>query len=69
MVETPPSLRPQAGEVVANVRAAGVNFPGALSIQDRHQIKPPLPFSPGSELAGVVTALGEGVTRFRVGTP
>ena len=55
--------------MVANVRAGGVNFPGALSIRDRHQIKPTLPFSPGSELAGVVTALGEGVTRFRVGTP
>jgi NADPH2:quinone reductase len=67
VVEDLPSPRPGAGEVVVEVKAAGVNFPDTLIIQDKYQIKPPLPFSPGGELAGVVTAVGEGVARFRAG--
>lgn len=58
---------PRAGEVLVEVKAAGVNFPDSLIIQNKYQLKPPLPFSPGSELAGVVKALGDGVTRYRVG--
>jgi NADPH2:quinone reductase len=51
-----------AGEVVVSVKAAGVNFPDLLMIQNKYQHKPPLPFSPGYEIAGVVKEIGEGVT-------
>lgn len=67
VVEDLPPPQAGAGEVVVDVRAAGVNFPDALIIQDKYQIKPTLPFTPGGELAGVVAGVGEGVTRFRVG--
>ncbi len=53
--------RAGAGEVVVRVRAASINFPDVLIIQNRYQFKPPLPFSPGSEMAGVVKEVGEGV--------
>jgi NADPH:quinone reductase len=55
------------GQVVVRVRAASVNFPDALIIEGKYQIRPELPFSPGSELAGEVVAVGEGVTRVRPG--
>ena len=58
---------PRAGEVLVEVKAAGINFPDALIIQNKYQFKPALPFTPGGELAGVVAAVGEGVTRVRVG--
>ena len=58
---------PGAGQVVVEMKAAGVNFPDVLIIQNKYQFKPDLPFSPGGELAGVVTALGEGVTHVKVG--
>ena len=54
-------------EVVISVKAAGVNFPDVLIIQNKYQLKPPLPFSPGSELAGIVKAVGEGVDRVEPG--
>jgi NADPH2:quinone reductase len=69
LVEDLPTPVPGAGQVLVEVKAAGVNFPDSLIIQDKYQLKPPLPFSPGSELAGVAKALGEGVTRYRVGQP
>lgn len=56
-----------AGQVLVDVRAVGVNFPDLLIIQDLYQIKPPRPFAPGGELAGVVSAVGEGVTNVRPG--
>ena len=62
-----PSPNPGAGEVVISVKAASVNFPDVLIIQNKYQFKPPLPFSPGSELAGVVKEVGSGVTAFRPG--
>jgi len=58
---------PAKGEVVIEVKAVGVNFPDTLIIEDRYQFKPPRPFSPGGEVAGVVEAVGEGVTRLRKG--
>src|SRR4051812_14888107 len=61
------SPRPAGGEVVVSVKAASVNFPDVLIIQNKYQFKPPLPFSPGSELAGVVKEVGSGVTAFRPG--
>lgn len=66
-VEEIASPQPGAGEVRVQVKAAGVNFPDSLIIQDKYQIKPPLPFSPGGELAGIVDAVGEGVTHLRAG--
>ena len=58
---------PGKGEVRVAVRACSVNFPDVLMIRDLYQFKPPRPFSPGSELAGVVDAVGEGVDQVRVG--
>lgn len=67
VIEDLPSPKAGAGEVVVSVKAASVNFPDVLIIQNKYQFKPPLPFSPGSELAGVVKEVGEGVTRFKPG--
>jgi NADPH2:quinone reductase len=53
---------PGPGEVVVSVKAASVNFPDVLIIQNKYQFKPQLPFSPGSEVAGVVKTIGDGVT-------
>jgi NADPH2:quinone reductase len=58
---------PGPGQVVVDMKAAGVNFPDALMIQGKYQFKPPLPFAPGAELAGVVSAVGEGVRNAKVG--
>jgi NADPH:quinone reductase len=60
---------PQAGpgEVVVEVRAAALNFPDLLMVQGLYQVKPPLPFVAGTEMAGVVSAVGEGVTGLAVG--
>ena len=67
VVEDVPSPRAGPGEVVISVKAASVNFPDVLIIQNKYQFKPPLPFSPGSELAGVVKEIGEGVKDAQVG--
>jgi NADPH:quinone reductase len=67
VVEETPDPVAGPGEVVVAMRAAGVNFPDVLIIQNKYQFKPPLPFSPGAELAGVVCAVGQGVDRFKVG--
>jgi NADPH2:quinone reductase len=55
------------GEVVIAVKAAGVNFPDALIIEDKYQFKPERPFAPGGEIAGIVESLGAGVTNVKVG--
>ena len=67
VVEELPSPKAGPGEVVVSVKAASVNFPDVLIIQNKYQFKPPLPFSPGSELAGVVKEVGEGVKAFKAG--
>ncbi|TMH26846.1 MAG: NADPH:quinone oxidoreductase family protein [Betaproteobacteria bacterium] len=66
-IEELPSPTPGAGEVVVTVKAASVNFPDVLIIQNKYQFKPPLPFSPGSELAGVVKEVGSGVSGWKPG--
>jgi NADPH2:quinone reductase len=66
-VEDLPSPRAGPGEAVISVKAASLNFPDVLIIQNKYQFKPPLPFSPGSELAGVVKEVGAGVTAFKPG--
>ena len=65
--EEVPSPRAGPGEAVISVKAASLNFPDVLIIQNKYQFKPPLPFSPGSELAGVVKEVGAGVERFKPG--
>src|SRR5437667_11086041 len=67
VVEELPSPRAGPGEAVVSVKAASVNFPDVLIIQNKYQFKPPLPFSPGSELAGVVKEVGAGVSSVRPG--
>jgi NADPH2:quinone reductase len=62
-----PSPEPGPGEVVITVKAASLNFPDVLIIENKYQHKPPLPFSPGSELAGIVKAVGDGVTEYKAG--
>ena len=62
-----PSPTPGKGQVLVTVKACGVNFPDVLMLADKYQFKPPLPFPPGGEVAGVVKALGEGVTNLKVG--
>jgi NADPH2:quinone reductase len=67
LVEDLPSPRAGPGEAVISVKAASLNFPDVLIIQNKYQFKPPLPFSPGSELAGVVKEIGPGVQGWRPG--
>jgi len=67
VVEELPSPKAGAGEVVVAVKAASVNFPDVLIIQNKYQFKPPLPFSPGSEFAGVVKEVGAGVQAVKPG--
>jgi NADPH2:quinone reductase len=67
VLEEIPAPRPAAGEVVIAVKACGVNFFDGLIVQGKYQSKPPLPFSPGGELAGIVTEVGEGVARLAPG--
>lgn len=62
-----PTPQPGPGEVRIAIRAASLNFPDLLIVQNKYQVKPALPFVPGAEFAGVVEALGEGVTSLRVG--
>ena len=62
-----PTPQPQAGQVLIQIQAASLNFPDLLIVQNKYQMKPDLPFVPGSEYAGVVQALGEGVTHLKVG--
>ncbi len=60
---------PGPGEVRVRVEAAGVNFPDTLMVQGKYQVRPPLPFTPGAELAGVVEEVGDGVEEFQPGMP
>lgn len=66
-VENIDALNPGKGQVVVTVKACGVNFPDTLIIQGKYQFKPPLPFSPGSEIAGVIKEVGEGVSSVKPG--
>ena len=58
---------PSKNQILVDIYAAGVNFPDTLIIKNEYQFKPPLPFTPGGELAGIVSAVGEGVTAYKVG--
>ena len=67
VVEEAPDPEPGPGQVVVAVEAAGVNFVDALLVQGLYQITPPLPFTPGMEVAGAVAAVGDGVEGVAVG--
>src|SRR5262245_9907676 len=69
VLEEVPSPRPGPGEVVIDVKAAGVNFPDVLIIENKYQLKPELPFTPGAELAGIVKEAGGDVTHVKTGDP
>ena len=62
-----PTPNPKEGEVLIEIKAASLNFPDLLIVQNKYQMKPALPFVPGSEYAGVVQAAGPGVTHLRIG--
>jgi NADPH:quinone reductase len=62
-----PTSQPAAGQVLIEIKAASLNFPDLLIVQNKYQFKPPLPFVPGAEYAGIVQAVGEGVTHLTVG--
>lgn len=62
-----PTPEPGAGEVRVSVKAAGVNFPDTLIIRDMYQFRPPRPFAPGGEVAGIVDAVGDGVASLKKG--
>jgi len=64
-----PTPVPKSGEVLIAIKAASLNFPDLLTVQNKYQFKPPLPFVPGSEYAGVVEAVDEGVKHLKVGDP
>ena len=62
-----PTPAPSAGQIRVAIKAASLNFPDLLIIQNKYQFKPPLPFVPGTEFAGIVDAVGDGVEGFRIG--
>lgn len=66
-LEEVPGPRPGPGQVLLDVKASSLNFPDLLMVQGLYQVKPPLPFSPGAETAGVVLEAGAGVRGFRPG--
>ena len=59
--------RAEAGQVVVDVKAAGVSFPDVLIVQGKYQFQPPFPFSPGGEMAGIISEVGEGVVDWKIG--
>jgi NADPH:quinone reductase len=67
VVEEVPDPQPRPGQIVVDIHACGVNFPDVLMVQDLYQFKPALPFAPGGEISGTVSALGDGVTGWHVG--
>jgi len=66
-LENVPDLTAGPGQVVIDVYAASLNFPDTLQIQGKYQFQPPMPFTPGSEVGGVISAIGAGVTNVAVG--
>ncbi len=58
---------PGPGQLLVQVKACAINYPDVLIIEDKYQMKPPRPFAPGGEVAGIVEAVGEGVTGFSPG--
>lgn len=66
-IEEVPDPTPGSGDLLVRVRACSINYPDVLIIEDKYQLKPPRPFAPGSEIAGEIEAVGEGVEGWAVG--
>ncbi len=66
-LEDLPDPTPGPGELLVRVRAAAINFPDVLIIEDKYQLKPPRPFAPGGELSGEIEAIGDGVEGWNIG--
>jgi NADPH2:quinone reductase len=66
-LEEVPTPSPQAGQVLLDIYCSALNFPDTLQINGKYQFQPPFPFTPGSECAGTVSAIGEGVSKVKVG--
>jgi len=66
-LEEVPDPAPGPGQLLVRVRACAINYPDVLIIEDKYQMKPPRPFAPGGEVAGIVETVGEGVTGFAPG--
>jgi len=66
-VEEIPAPVAEAGELLIGIEAAGINFPDGLMVRGEYQVKPPRPFTPGSEVAGRILAVGDGVAGFALG--
>ena len=58
---------PLKGQILVDVKAAGINFPDVLAVEGKYQVKTEPPFIPGNEASGIVNEVGEGVTRFKPG--
>jgi NADPH2:quinone reductase len=67
VLEEVPDPQPGPGQLLVRVRACAINYPDVLIIEDKYQFKPPRPFAPGGEIAGIVEAVGEGVSGWREG--
>ncbi|WP_122502904.1 NADPH:quinone oxidoreductase family protein [Pseudomonas viridiflava] len=67
VLEDIPAPDVKKNEILLDIHAAGVNFPDTLIIEGKYQFKPPFPFSPGGEAAGVISAVGENVTHLKPG--
>ena len=67
VLEQRDDLEPGKGQVLIDVRGAGVNFPDILTVEGKYQFKPPLPFIPGTEVSGVISKVGEGVSSRSIG--
>tara|TARA_B100001059_G_scaffold150117_1_gene149959 strand:- start:279 stop:1262 length:984 start_codon:yes stop_codon:yes gene_type:complete len=67
VLEEVPDLTPGENEAVVEVYAASLNFPDGLQIQGKYQFQPPMPFTPGSEVGGVIKAVGPGLDHYEVG--
>ena len=66
-VEDVPEPEAGDGQVIVDIKATGISFPDELIIQGLYQFKPPFPFSPGSEIAGIVSSVGKGINKFKPG--
>jgi NADPH2:quinone reductase len=67
VLEEVPALEAAPGQVIVSVKACGINFPDGLIVQGKYQTKPPLPFSPGLEVAGIIKSVGIGVSNLAAG--
>lgn len=67
VIDTLPDPVAGPGQVVVAVKACSINYPDVLIIEDKYQFKPPRPFAPGSEIAGMIDSVGVGVTDWKPG--